>query len=44
LIQTLPVLIKSRPDLVTAGRELGVMGSGAAHARAAREDLSSRTP
>jgi hypothetical protein len=30
LIQTLPVLIKSRPDLVTAGRELGGAGTGAA--------------
>jgi hypothetical protein len=29
LIQTLPVLIKSRPDLVTAGRELGVTTTGA---------------
>jgi MoxR-like ATPase len=29
LLQTLPVLIKSRPDLVTAGRELGVTTTGA---------------
>jgi MoxR-like ATPase len=29
LIQTLPVLIKSRPDLVTAGRELGGSKTGA---------------